>query len=95
MSRYVPVLRDYLEDLCTGDLSTSDVPFCGDAPKGGGASKDTAPKAKSLKTQSRKKQSKGKEKGDGVRFLFFFCLSHSHSSVCLFGLPRVSQEVPE
>jgi len=66
VSRYVPILRDYLEDLCTGDLSTKDVPFCGDQPKGGGASKDAAPKAKSLKTASRKKQSKDKEKGDAV-----------------------------
>jgi len=65
VSRYVPILRDYLEDLCSGDMSTSDVPFCGDEPKGGGASKDSAPKAKSLKTTSRKKQKKGKEKGEG------------------------------
>jgi len=42
------------------------VPFCGDQPKGGGASKDASPKAKSLKTTSRKKQSKDKEKGDAV-----------------------------
>jgi len=66
VSRFVPVLRDYLEDLCSGDMSTSDVPFCGDSAKGGGASKDAAPKAKSLKTTSRKKQTKGKEKGETV-----------------------------
>jgi len=64
VSRFVPVLRDYLEDLCSGDLSPDSVPFCGDQPKGGGASKEEAPKAKSLKTTSRKKQAKGKEKGE-------------------------------
>jgi len=76
VSRYVPVLRDYLEDLCSGDLSPSTVPFVGDEPKDGGASKDSAPKAKSLKTVSRKKQSKDKLKGEsseqrGARIIVF------------------------
>jgi hypothetical protein len=41
-------------------LSTSAFPYCGDEPKDGGASK-SAPKAISLKTQT-KKRNKGKDK---------------------------------
>jgi len=57
VSRYAPVLKDYLEDLISGDMSPNDFPFCGDEPpQGYGAVESSKPAAKSLKATSRKKK---------------------------------------
>jgi hypothetical protein len=63
-------------------LPTSEFPYYGDEPRGG-AAKDTRKKATSLKTQTRVRSTKGKDRidGDAVRDpppsspLSFFCAS--------------------
>jgi hypothetical protein len=68
VSRYVPVVKRLVESMLEDQLPTSEFPYYGDEPRGG-AAKDTRKKATSLKTQTRVRTTKGKDRldGDAVR----------------------------
>jgi syntaxin-binding protein 1 len=64
VSRYVPVVKRLVESMLEDQLPTSEFPYYGDEPRGG-AAKDTRKKATSLKTQTRVRTTKGKDRLDG------------------------------
>jgi len=50
-------MKESLEEMFSGDMSSNDFPYCGEEPRDGyGVIKNDKPAAKSLKSASRKKK---------------------------------------
>jgi hypothetical protein len=86
VSRYVPVVKRLVESMLEDQLPTSEFPYYGDEPRGG-AAKDTRKKATSLKTQTRVRSTKGKDRIDGdaedlgPRVIVFVAGGITHSEI--------------
>jgi syntaxin-binding protein 1 len=83
VSRYVPVVKRLVESLIDDQLPTAEFPYFGDEPVG--EAKEAKKKATSLKTQTRVRTAKGKEKDgnekSGPRVIVFIVGGITHSEI--------------
>jgi hypothetical protein len=84
VSRYVPMVKRIVESMLENQLPSDQFPYYGDEPKG--QAKETKKKAISLKTQTRVRSTKGKERdGDaedlGPKVIVFVAGGITHSEI--------------